>query len=168
LLLIWLRAFDLAAQAQEPTVHVLEIRGVINPLSSEYFTRGLASAAHNEAATVVLRLDTPGGLDTSMREMVNPLLVGALGAVIAGFGLVVLRSLAGARMAPVAIGPQAIVGSLGVARTKLDPGGLVQLAGEDWTAVADPAPIEVGSRVRAFRLEGVTLTVQPVDQASRR
>src|SRR5687768_13992904 len=50
-------------------VRLLEVDGVISPTSARYVARELDRAADDEAGAVVLRLDTPGGLDTSMRDV---------------------------------------------------------------------------------------------------
>jgi len=62
------------AQAANQTVVVLEITGVINPFTSRYLDRGLELAQASGAALVVVTLNTPGGLETSMREMVQSIL----------------------------------------------------------------------------------------------
>jgi membrane-bound serine protease (ClpP class) len=60
--------------AQPSSVHVLEIDGVINSLTERYLARGLAAAAEAQAPAVVLRLNTPGGLESSMRVMTSEIL----------------------------------------------------------------------------------------------
>lgn len=55
-------------------VYLLVIDGVISPLSARYLERNLRVAAAEQAALVVLRLDTPGGLEKSMRQMTQMLL----------------------------------------------------------------------------------------------
>lgn len=55
-------------------VHLLNIDGVINPLTSQYLTRGLRQAAETQAEVVIVRLNTPGGLESSMRGMVAEML----------------------------------------------------------------------------------------------
>lgn len=50
-----------------------ELRGAVSPASAAYFERVLAEARGQQAMLVVLTLDTPGGLDSSMREMIRQL-----------------------------------------------------------------------------------------------
>jgi membrane-bound serine protease (ClpP class) len=58
-----------AAQAGEIVVATYE--GVINPVAAEYVHDALASAKSASAQALVLKLDTPGGLDTSMRLIIK-------------------------------------------------------------------------------------------------
>ncbi|MEP6887330.1 MAG: nodulation protein NfeD [Nitrospirales bacterium] len=64
----WAIAFS--AQAAMPVV-VATYEGVINPVAAEYVHDALAFAESKQAQAVILRLDTPGGLDTSMRLMIK-------------------------------------------------------------------------------------------------
>ena len=59
-------------EAAEPTaVTVAVYDGVINPVSAEYLTQAIADAAQDHVQALVIQLDTPGGLDTSMRMIIK-------------------------------------------------------------------------------------------------
>lgn len=73
-----------AAQAQQrKSVYIIEIKGVIGPATSDYFRRSLDKAVKNGAQFVVIRMDTPGGLGTAMREIIQDILKSPI--PIAGF-----------------------------------------------------------------------------------
>ncbi|MFU8827193.1 MAG: NfeD family protein [Brevefilum sp.] len=56
---------------QSQVVVQLDIEGVINPFTARYLERGLGLAQRENADLVLVTLDTPGGLESSMREMVQ-------------------------------------------------------------------------------------------------
>jgi len=56
------------------TVVVLHIKGPIGPATLDYFSEGLNQAIGEQADAVLLTLDTPGGLESSMREINNLIL----------------------------------------------------------------------------------------------
>jgi len=56
---------------EKNAVHVVTIDGTINPVMARYVESAIGAAEDSDAAAVVLRLDTPGGLDSSMRDIVQ-------------------------------------------------------------------------------------------------
>ncbi len=67
-------AASLAAQAAAPQVDVITVKGVINPVVAGYVARGIHNAESDGAVALIVRMDTPGGLDTSMREIIQGIL----------------------------------------------------------------------------------------------
>ena len=61
-------------RGSETGVLVIEIEGTIEPLTVDHLARGLDEARQNGSSLVVIRLDTPGGLLESTREIVELML----------------------------------------------------------------------------------------------
>lgn len=70
-ILFWLLLTFLPLIATASTILNLEIKGAIGPASSSYLKAAMAAAADQNARMIVIELDTPGGLSTSMREMIQ-------------------------------------------------------------------------------------------------
>lgn len=90
-------------------VVVLEVTGAIGPATSDFVHRGLEKAREQGATLIVLRLDTPGGLDTAMRKIIQDIIaspvpvvtyVAPAGARAASAGAYIMLASHVAAMAP--------------------------------------------------------------------
>jgi membrane-bound serine protease (ClpP class) len=97
------------AQASGSVVRLIEQTGTVDPLTATYVERSIKAAESDAAVAVVVRLDTPGGLDSAMRRIIKaiqaskvPVLcwVGPPGARAASAGAFILISCPFAAMAP--------------------------------------------------------------------
>ena len=61
----------IGTRAASPTIVVLSAKGVINPVMADYISRGIEEAEESYATACIIQLDTPGGLDTAMRDIVK-------------------------------------------------------------------------------------------------
>jgi len=107
-LVIAITPFTPAASAAGKAI-VLEIDGAIGPAIADYVVRELRVAAASGAGLVILRMNTPGGLDTSMREIISAILASPVpvasyvapnGARAASAGTYIAYASAIAAMAP--------------------------------------------------------------------
>ena len=109
-LLLALGAFSGPALASEhgPPMIELNLDGVVDPLIASYVTSGI-DAANAEGAAILITIDTPGGLDSSMRDIIKSILnsdqpvicyVSPQGARAASAGTFILTACHVAAMAP--------------------------------------------------------------------
>lgn len=75
--------WPLLTQAATPSIAILKIDTAITPVSADYFVRGLQQAAARQASLVILQIDTPGDLDSAMRDMIKEILASPI--PVAGF-----------------------------------------------------------------------------------
>ncbi len=69
------------APAAGGAVVKMEIRGAIGPATSDYIVKGIEHANASGASLVVIEIDTPGGLDSAMRDIIKAILGSAVPVV---------------------------------------------------------------------------------------
>ena len=91
-----------------------------------------------------------------------PLVVGTGVAIAIGF-LTLLTFVIRAQLRPVEVGAASLIGRTAEARSDLSPGGMVQIAGELWSAILenDEDEITSGERVDIIGVDGIRLRVRP-------
>jgi membrane-bound serine protease (ClpP class) len=108
-LLAWLVVGGARAAAPGAPVMVAHLEGAIDPITARYLQLVVSTAERDGAGLLVITLDTPGGLDTSMRQMVQALLntpvptavyVSPVGARAASAGVFIAQAANVAAMAP--------------------------------------------------------------------
>ena len=71
-----------AGVARAQVVHVLPYDGAITPVATEYLVAGIEAAEEANAEAVIIELDTPGGLDSSMRGIIKEIMAAEIPVVV--------------------------------------------------------------------------------------
>ncbi|MBW1679448.1 MAG: nodulation protein NfeD [Deltaproteobacteria bacterium] len=102
-------SLPLIAFSTTSTINLIKIEGVINPVAAEFITASIRTAEAELVQCLIIQLDTPGGLDTAMRQIVKSILnseipiivyVGPAGARAASAGVMITMAAHVAAMAP--------------------------------------------------------------------
>jgi len=97
------------AEAQEKHAAVIKINDVITPAIADFISRSIEQATKEKAACLIIQMDTPGGLDLSMRDIIKDIMnaeipvivyVGPSGARAASAGAIITIAADIAAMAP--------------------------------------------------------------------
>jgi membrane-bound serine protease (ClpP class) len=138
------------------TAFVLFILDIKAPTHGSLTAAGVASIV---IGALVL-FNSPG--TPSFQRVSIPLVVGT-GIVTATFFFVILTFAIRAQRRPVVAGVESLVGRIGEVRSDLAPAGMVQVAGELWSAEVETGSeaIRAGRRVEVTGVEGLRLRVRP-------
>ena len=109
LLFLLIFSLPLIAASGSKTINLIEVDSIINPVSAEYILDSIKTAEKESAQCLIIKLDTPGGLDTSMRQIIKEILntqvpiivyVAPDGARAASAGVLITMAAHVAAMAP--------------------------------------------------------------------
>ena len=75
-------AYATTVRAASATVVVVTADGVVNPVLADYISRGIEEAEELSATVCIIQLDTPGGLDTAMRDIVQDIVNARIPVVV--------------------------------------------------------------------------------------
>jgi membrane-bound serine protease (ClpP class) len=91
---------------------------------------------------------------------VSPWVIFTLSGVLAAFVIFVLANILRIRRMPAQVGVQTMIGQAAVARSPLNPSGMVYIQGEYWAAETDDEEVAPGERVVVVDIEGLKLKVK--------
>lgn len=74
ILFLFLSNIPYAANGKKKDILIIKVDGIINPVASEYIHNSIKKATEIDAEALIIELDTPGGLDTSMRSIVKDIM----------------------------------------------------------------------------------------------
>ena len=108
-ILLLAASITMNVRAAIPRIDVITVKGTINPVLTDYISRGIEQAENTGASIIIIQMDTPGGLDTAMRDIIQEIInskvpvvvyVAPAGARAASAGMYITLSAHVAAMAP--------------------------------------------------------------------
>ena len=78
---VFSHAFAQAPIEPSKQVFILEINGIIGPATTDYIERSFDKANQANTEFILLKMDTPGGLDLSMRSIIKKILASPIPVV---------------------------------------------------------------------------------------
>ncbi|MFN2590805.1 MAG: nodulation protein NfeD [Actinomycetota bacterium] len=168
------------AQGPAPEIREVSLSGVVDPFSASYIDGAIEAANDDGVAAVVLLIDTPGGLDSSMRDIVKavsnsrvPVLcyTAPAGARAASAGTFIMLGCPVAAMAPGtnigAAHPVGIAGAIPQEKVTNDAAAFIRALAERWGRNADWAEEAVRDSVSVSSEEALRLGVVDVLSSTR-
>jgi membrane-bound serine protease (ClpP class) len=158
--------------ATSPVAVVVELNGVVDPFTATHVERRIGEANEDGAAAVVISIDTPGGLDSSMRQIIQAILgsrvpvlclVAPEGARAASAGTFILIACPVAAMAPGtnvgAAHPVGVSGAISLQKAENDAAAYIRSLAEHQGRNAEWAERAVRESVSASAQEALDLGV---------
>jgi membrane-bound serine protease (ClpP class) len=162
----------MAQTSTPPTVVTLSATGVVDPFLANYLRDGIGGARERGAAAVLITIDTPGGLDSSMRQINQAILASPLpvicftapsGARAASAGTFIMFACPENAMAPGtnigAAHPVGVSGAIESEKVTNDAAAYIRSLAERWDRNADWAEQAVRESVSISAEEAVRIDV---------
>ena len=137
-------------ESAQPSVVELRLTGVVDPFTASYLKRGIQGANADGDAAVLLTIDTPGGLDSSMRTIIKAILASRIpvicytsppGARAASAGTFIMMACPISAMAPGtnigAAHPVGVAGAIEQAKVTNDAAAFIASLANQWHRNAD-------------------------------
>jgi membrane-bound serine protease (ClpP class) len=170
--LAWTATGAMTAHASASTVLSLKLNGVVDPFMASYVERGIDAANRDGDAAVLLTIDTPGGLDSSMRHIVQAILASKVpvlcytapsGARAASAGTFIMLACQVDAMAPGtnigAAHPVGVSGAIENAKVTNDAAAFIRSLATRWNRNADWAESAVRDAISASDDQALSLHV---------
>ena len=133
------------------------------------FFADIKAATHGVLSAIGVAALTFGAfvLFESPAFAISRVVIGAVALFTGAFFAFVVTKALRIQMRPVVTGGEALIGAIAEARTDLNPGGRVFIAGEYWDAMVQEGTVQNGEKVRIVARDKLHLTVQRIDSTDQ-